>query len=36
MNFNISTAKIDDMEEVNKMLTDLIQDERRKYDSNSK
>lgn len=34
MNFMISKAKIDDMEEVNKMHTDLIQDERRNYDSN--
>ena len=34
MNFIISKAKIDDIEEVNNMLTDLIQDERRKYDSN--
>ena len=30
----ISTAKIDYIEEVNKMHTDLIQDERRNYDSN--
>ena len=34
MNFMISTAKIDYIEEVNNMLTNLIQDERRKYDSN--
>lgn len=34
MEFIIDTAKLDDIEEINNMLTDLIQDERRNYDSN--
>jgi len=34
LNFNISKAMLNEMPEINKMLTDLIQDERKNYDSN--
>ena len=34
MNFNISKAMLNEIPEINKMLTDLIQDERKNYDSN--
>lgn len=34
MKFNISKAMLNEMPEINKMLTDLIQDERKNYDSN--
>jgi len=34
LKFNISKAMLNEMPEINKMLTDLIQDERKNYDSN--
>lgn len=34
LNFNISKAMLNEIPEINKMLTDLIQDERKNYDSN--
>ena len=34
MNFNISKAMLNEISEINSMLTDLIQDERKNYDSN--
>ena len=34
LNFNISKAMLNEISEINKMLTDLIQDERKNYDSN--
>ena len=34
MNFNISKAMLNEIQEINNMLTDLIQDERKNYDSN--
>lgn len=34
MNFTISKAMLNEISEINKMLTDLIQDERKNYDSN--
>ena len=34
MNFTISKAMLNEIPEINKMLTDLIQDERNNYDSN--
>lgn len=34
LNFTISKAMLNEISEINNMLTDLIQDERKKYDSN--
>ncbi len=34
LNFTISKAMLDEISEINNMLTDLIQDERKNYDSN--
>lgn len=34
MNFNISKVMLNEISEINNMLTDLIQDERKNYDSN--
>lgn len=34
LNFNISKAMLNEIPEINDMLTDLIQDERKNYDSN--
>ena len=34
LNFNISKAMLNEIPEINMMLTDLIQDERKNYDSN--
>lgn len=34
MNFTIGKAMLNEIPEINKMLTDLIQDERKNYDSN--
>ena len=36
LNFNISKAMLNEISEINMMLTDLIQDERKNYDSNIK
>ncbi len=34
LNFSISKAMLNELPEINNMLTDLIQDERKNYDNN--